>query len=560
MMQTAKPLRQRLNIRLSQLKTERSSWDSHIREVSENLLPRNGRFYVTDRNNGGKRHNEIIDSTGTRSLYTLASGMMAGATSPARPWFKLTTSDPAMAKSHGVQMFLDDVVKRVHRVFQKSNTYQALHHLYKEVGAFGTAATIVMPDPKRVIHHYPLTFGEYWLATDSKGSVSTLYREFELTVSQVVDEFGIDKCSERVKNLFHNDNLEAPIHLVHCIEPRKDRDASKADSENMPFRSVYYEAGSSKSHDLLRESGFQSFPALTPRWDVVGGDVYGMSPGMEVLGDLRQLQHEQFRKGQAIDYQTKPPLQAPGSMINREVDVLPGGVTYVDSSNPNAGIRPSWETNLRLDYLLADIEDVRQRIRGGFYADMFLMLANAGPDTRMTATEVAERHEEKLLMLGPVLNRLHEELLEPLVDMAFQALVERGELPPIPPELQDQDLSVEFVSILAQAQKAIGANNTDRFMGAIGIIKDVKPEVLDRIDIDGWVDSYSDMLGVDPSLLIPKEKAQKLREAKNAMLAAERQAAMAQAQASTVKDLANAPTDSPSALTAMTGYSTPGVI
>ena len=169
-----------------------------------------------------------------------------------------------------------------------------------------------------------------------------------------------------------------------------------------------------------------------------------------------------------------------------------------------------------------DIQDVRQRINSSFYADLFLMLANA-TDTRMTATEVAERQDEKLLMLGPVLERLHNELLDPLIDITFNRMVENDLIPPAPPELQGMELNVEFVSMLAQAQRAIGTNSVDRYVNSMGLVAQMKPDVLDKFDSDSWADNYADMLGVDPSLIVPGQQVAKVRKAR-----AEAQQAMAQ--------------------------------
>jgi hypothetical protein len=257
------------------------------------------------------------------------------------------------------------------------------------------------------------------------------------------------------------------------------------------------------------------------------------------LGDIKQLQHEQLRKAQVIDYQTKPPLQVPANMKNRDVEMLPGGITFVDGVN--SGIKTAFEVNLNLQHLLGDIQDVRERVRGSFYADLFLMLANA-TDTRMTATEVAERHEEKLLMLGPVLERLHNELLDPLIDITFTRMVAAGIVPPAPPELQGMDLSVEFVSMLAQAQRAIGTNSVDRFVGNLGQVATFKPDVLDKFDADQWVDSYSDMLGVDPSLIVADKQVALIRDARNKAMAAKEQVAAMQQQSETARNLAQAPT------------------
>jgi hypothetical protein len=250
-------------------------------------------------------------------------------------------------------------------------------------------------------------------------------------------------------------------------------------------------------------------------------------------------------------------------MKNRDVEMLPGGITFVDGTS--SPIRTAFDVNLNLQHLLGDIQDCRERIRGAFYADLFLMLANA-TDTRMTATEVAERHEEKLLMLGPVIERLHNELLDPLIDVTFSHMVSAGLIPPAPPELQGMDLSVEFVSMLAQAQRAIGTNSVDRFVGNLGQIATFKPDVLDKFDSDQWADIYSEMLGVDPSLIIADKNVAVIRDARAKAQAAQAQAAAMQQNSQTVKNMAQAPTGSgdKSALTDImnmfSGYNSPSAV
>lgn len=542
--------------RWSALQTERSSWVSHWKEISDNILPRSGRFFTSDRNKGEKRHNNIYDSSATRALRILVAGLMGGATSPARPWHRLTTNDPELDQSAAVKQWLSDVRDQQIAIFNKSNTNRALPMIYAELGGFGTGCSVVVPSFERVIHHHTMTAGQYCIAEDSEGRVNTLYREMSLSVVQMIREFGREACSETVRRMFDAGNLDAFVPLIHAIEPRADRDSSKIDDRNMAFRSVYFEQGGNDSA-VLRESGFKEFPALCPRWDLIGGDIYGNSPAMEALGDIKQLQHEQLRKAQAIDFQTKPPLQAPAAAKAMGVNLLPGGVTYVDAANPTGGVRTAFEVNLNLQYLREDIMDVRDRIRSCFHADLFLMLAN-GNNGQMTATEVAERHEEKLLMLGPVLERLHNELLAPLVEITFQRQVEAGTIPPPPPELNGKELSVEFVSMLAQAQKAVATNSIDRFVGNLGAVAQYKPDVLDKLDADKWADKYADALGIDPDLIVPGEQVALVRQARAQQIAQQQANEQAAVAADAAAKLGRVSTAQPNLLTdatqAFSGY------
>ena len=551
--------REKIYTRWGQLKAERASWMAHWKEISDYLLPRSGRFFIQDRDKGWRRHNNIYDSTGTRSLRVLAAGMMSGMTSPARPWFRLTTANPELDDQGEVKMWLAQCQKVMLDIFARSNTYRALHSMYEEIAAFGTGASIILPDYQNVIHHYPLTTGEYCIATNYRGEVDTLYREFQKTVHELVAEFGYENCSNSTKSLYDRGSLDQWVTIVHAIEPRSDRDHSKSDSMNMAWKSCYFELNGERSK-YLRESGFSKFPAVVPRWATVGGDIYGNSPGMEALGDIKQLQHEQLRKAQAIDFKTKPPLQVPTSMKNRDIEALPGGISFVDMGSPSAGIKTAFEVNLDLSHLLADIGDVRERIRGSFYADLFLMLANQ-TEARMTATEVAERHEEKLLMLGPVLERLQNELLDPLIDITFDRMIEAGIVPPPPESIQGINLNVEYVSMLAQAQRAVGTNSIDRFVGTLGQVAQYKPEVLDKLDTDKWADSYADMLGVDPELIVQKEQVDQIRLQRAQAQAKQAQMDQLNQASQTAKNLGQTPTTGQNAMTDVinmfSGYNSP---
>jgi len=524
---------------LAQAKNERSSWDTHWRELGQFLQPRATRFTASERNKGSKKHQNIIDNTGTRALRTLAAGLMSGVTSPSRPWFRLGTPDRAQAEEGPVRVWLDEVEALMRRIFSGSNTYRTLHTLYEELGLFGTGVSFVEDNFENVIHHTPLLVGEYCLTTDDNRNVDGMLREFEMTVEQVVRKFGLDRVSPTVKNLYKNNNLLAAVDVVHIVRKREHRDVSKLNSQNMPYCSVYFEPSrndAGKSGQCLREGGYNSLRVLAPRWVVRGNDVYGESPGMDALGDVKQLQHQQLRKGQAIDYSVDPPLQVPLSYKSAMSSRLPGGIMYIDSTSEQGGIRSAYEANLRLDFLLADIQDVRSRIDAAFFKDLFLMIAS---DTRnnITATEIAERHEEKLLQLGPVLERVHNELLSPLIDITFDAMVRAKIVPQPPPELEGVNLDVEFISILAQAQKAVGSRSLDKLLQVTTNLAALNPDVLDKIDFDQVVDEYGDMYAISPKVIRSDDDTAALRAQRQQDAAAQQQAATIPVAAEAAKTL-----------------------
>lgn len=537
--------RQLYTQRLSALRNERSPHFTEWQDISRMLLPYAGRFMLTDRNRGGNQYNKLIDRAATRNHRTLSAGLLAGMTSPARPWFRLSLADEDLMKFQPVRIWLNQVTVIMRRIFERSNTYRGLHSMYDELGAFGTAASFLLEDYQDVIRHYPLTAGEYLLATNERNEVDTVYREFTRSVVQLVKMFGVQNVSPTVRDLYDRGALETQVPIVHLVEPRVDRDLRKRDNRNMPFASVYYESGDDSGR-FLRESGYQHFPALASRWNVLGGDVYGNGPGNEALGLIKQLQHEQKRKALGIDYMTLPPINAPVGMKN-QINLLPGGISY-NATPGQDGAKPVFDVRLDLQHLLLDIKDIREQLRETFFADLFLMLANERR-SNVTAREVIELHEEKLIMLGPVLERQHNELLKPKIDITFERALRANILPPPPPELNNVELDVEFVSMLAQALRAAGIGNVEHFTSTIGQLATfqqglgIRDTVFDKINADYLADEYAEMLGVDPSAIVgSRELALVRKQRAKAEQQAVQTAEMGQA-AQTANLLGNTPTD-----------------
>jgi hypothetical protein len=411
------------------------------------------------------------------------------------------------------------------------------------------------------VHHYPLTCGEYAIETDWQGRVCTIYREFEKQVSQLVKEFGLENCSTSVQNLYSQGmGLDSWVPIIHAIEPRADRDPRKLDSKNMAWGSYYFELGSN-TDKMLRVSGFKDFPGLVPRWSIVGGDVYGRSPAMNCLGDVKSLQQKRLRQAKAIDHLSDPAVVMSSDMKNREIDTLPGGVSYCPPGQLGPQVSNLRKVEVDLSHLQASIQEDQERIRRAFYYYVFSMPEyDAG--SKMTATEIAARREEQMVKLGPVDQRMSTDLHYPMSEITFMRLLEGGALPPPPDEMKGQEINVEITSMLAQAQKAIGINAIDRFVGNLGMVAQFSPDVLDKFDSDSWVDVSSDMLGVDPSLIRGTDQCVIIRQQRAKAQAAQAQAAMMEQQSKTAKNLAAAPTGGqPTALTDMTnqfsGYSNP---
>lgn len=561
--------RSRLESLRTQLEAERSSFIGHWRDLSDYILPRRTRFFLADANKGDRRSQKIIDSTATIAARTLRAGMMGGITSPARPWFRLSTPDPAMAEVSPVKIWLDQVTSLMRTVFLKSNLYNVLPLIYGDLGVFGTGALFVEEDPVDVIRFYSLPIGSYSLSNDEKLRVRVFYREFRMTVRQVVEAFARDAAtgeidwsniSHHVQSMWGQGQKEAWVDIAHVVIPNPDYDPDKLAAKHKRYYSAYYERGGSSTQQanhmafegdkMLRESGFDFFPVLAPRWEVAGEDVYGTTcPGMEALGDIRQLQLGEKRAAQAVEKMVNPPMVAPVSLKTVRTSLLPGDITYADEREGQKGFRPAHEVNPRIQELELKQEQVRQRIRRAFFEDLFLMLATS--DRRqITAREIEERHEEKLLALGPVLEQLNQDLLDPLIDITFDIMLRQGIIPEPPEELQGVTLRVEYVSIMAQAQKLVGVAGLERFAGFVGNMaaQTGNPALLDKVDTDQLIDVYGDTLSIPSEIIRSDEDVEAIRQERAQAQQAAQQAATLNDAAGAAQKLAGAKLEEDSAL------------
>ena len=525
-------LLQEVNGRLVSLDVERKSWWIHWHELAEYILPRRYKWLVTPNktSRGSPINQRIIDETGSVASRVLAAGMMSGITSPSRPWFRMQMQQEELNDSAEVKLWCDDVAKRMQMVMANSNYYTAKAVQYYDLAIFGTAPMLIYEDRDNIIRCYNPCAGEYYAANGPSFTVDTLYRQFTMTVAQVVAEFGEDAVCASTRQLFKTPGgKDQEIIVGHAIEPNPNFGGGAGVdrfgvSMRFRFREAFWEYGRS-SVSPLRMKGYHEQPFSIPRWDLVGNDPYGRSPGMDALPSIKQLQLESKRKAQALDKMVNPPMKASPGMKNQPASLLPGAVTYTTAAGDF--FEPVYQFNPPIEAITADIQDVRERIKATFFNDLFMMISQL--DTVRTATEIDARREEKLIQLGPVLERFQNEGLAPDIDRIFAIMQRNGLIPPPPPQIHGMPIKVAYDSMLSQMQRAAQTGSIERLWATVGNLAGAVPDVLDLLNYDEGVDEYADMLGVSPKLLNDPAKVAAIRQQK--AQAQQQQAAMQQSMA-----------------------------
>lgn len=570
-------LRRDFELSRFEMRSERESFMPRWRDLARFILPTRPRFESSDNNKGRNRFNDILDCTAGFAARTLRSGMMSSVTNPTRPWFRLSLELGRNEDSTNVQSWLHDSTEIMRNIFLRSNLYAALLDFYYDLGVFATAAIFMEEDFDDVVRFRSLPVGSYMVSTNANNRVNTFAREFRMTVRQVMDRFAqidpgsgkivnLDEFSSATKNAYKNKRHEQWVDIVHSIIPNVNYIPDDPRPDRKRFISAYYEAGQSgggrnrdsqgETNDgkLLRVRGYDWFPVLFSRWDAASDDIYGTNcPGMLVLGDVKQLQVATRRGLQALELMVKPPVQAPVSMRSTKVSSLPGDISYVDQmGQQQGGIRPLYEVRPNTAELEAMKQALHNRIDRGFFVDLWLQISQLEGQPR-TATEIEERREEKLIALGPVLERLNNSLLDPLIENTYLIAERQGVMPEAPTELEGEQIRIEYVSIMAQAVKAAGLGSIERLSAFTGQVAAAHPDALDKVNADRVIEVYADMSSVPPDLIRSDEEVEEMRQQRQQAQKAQEKMAAIQQGAGAAKDLAKADLGGDSMLSNLAG-------
>ncbi len=474
--------------RFDRLKGQRENWETHWQEVADYMQPR--KADVTKRRaRGDKRMEQVFDSSPIQAVELLAASLHGMLTNPSTPWFTLRFKDEEIENEDEAKLWLEASTDAMYTAFNRSNFQQEIFELYHDLITFGTAAMFIEEDDDDIIKFSTRHINEVFIAENDKGRIDTIYRRFKISARAAMQKFG-EAVSSDVQSAFKKDPYKE-VEILHAVYPRSDFNPNKKDKKNMPFESVYIEF---KNGNELSVSGFREFPFVVPRYLKASNEIYGRSPAMTALPDVKMLNEMCKTTIKAAQKQVDPPLLVPDDGFLLPVRTVPGGLNFYRSGTRdrieplNIGANNPLGLNME--------QQRRDSIRAVFYVNQLMM--QDGP--QMTATEVIQRNEEKMRLLGPVLGRLQSELLKPLIDRVFAILLRNNMLPAAPEFLSGRDIEIEYVSPLAKAQKSTELQSIMRAVEILGSLANVAP-VFDYVNFDNLVKHLADIVGVPQKIL-----------------------------------------------------------
>lgn len=534
--------------RFAGLEEARRPWVSSWQELTEYMLPRKNSFASAGSGlptRGRAGDERIFDSTPLHSLELLASSLGGLLTNPSLPWFDISVKDRGLGDADEVRAFLQTARERMVALFNAEDTgFQAhVHELYLDVALLGTAVMYVEADPTTVVRFSTRPLGEVFVAESARGQVDTVYRRYEVSARQAIQEWGA-ACSDEVRAK-GEDRPDEPVEVLHAVFPRSDRDPAGFGAANFPFASVYMEV---KTEHVLEESGYLEMPYMVPRWAKAAGETYGRGPGQTALSDTRVLNAMARTALMAAEKMSDPPLMVPDDGFLGPVRSGPGGLSYYRAGSSDR-IEPL-PVNVDLRAAEEMMSGRRESIRRIFLGDQ---LAPEGP--AVTATEAVIRQAEKMRVLGPVLGRLQTEFLSPLIKRVFRIMLRSGELPPFPRDLSPRDLEVRYTSPVSRAQKQYEAQGLAQVMEYLSpLVGSGDPfGIMDNFDTDRVARHVAELFNTPSDYLKSEDGVAQARAQKQQGASGAQTVSTLASAAAIAKTLSEAYTDRPSALTELWG-------
>ena len=510
--------------RYDRLKSQRSVWDGHWQQVAEYIVPQKDDVYGHPVA-GEEKYNKLYDSTAIIANEQLASALHGMLTNPASAWFGFTTGDPEMDDDDEVREHLQKRADIMIRELNQTNFQSEIHEVYVDLGSFGTACLRIEEGKddtkgKMVFTAQPI----YSVVVDESydGRINTIGYEYDMSIENIVEQFGEDFLTYELRQALQEDPMRK-FTIIHIVMPRKkaEREGMKG-TKGYPFAS-YHILYTEKI--VLKESGFKEFPYTVPRWTKLSGEKYGRSAGMKALPDIRMINKMKKAMIESAQIDIAPPVQVPDDGVLLPIKLEPASVNYYRSGTKDR-IEP---IKLGANYSISDkmIEDTKKAIERAFFIDQLQTQHN----DRMTATEVTQRRDEQLRMLGPILGRLHNELLQPLIERVHAILDRQGVFPPLPDVLRGRRIQIKYKSLIAKAQRSAEAEAFQRAFALFGPMLEMKPDMLDNVDTDGLVREAFDIYGVSYKAITNKNKVGAIRKQRAQVQQQQQQLAMQQQSA-----------------------------
>lgn len=487
------------------LNNQSANYRSYVQDLADFYLPRKA-WITTIRTKGERtKFNFLYDSTGIRALRTMASGFYTNLTNRSSRWYALETTDKKLMKNREVRQYFKEVEDQQFAVLEQSNFYNVINEFYVDFGGFGQGTFSMLDDTKDVVRFKEIPVGQVCRVVDGNDRLCGVYNNFKLTARQAFKLWG----QEAGKNVL--DSLEKKpfeeFDFLHFVGERYDRDVTKEDSGNMPYKSWWI---NKKEKKVIDKSGFMEMPYISEVFYKDSNDPNGFSPTMDVFAETKLVNAMMRTLIRSAMKQADPPLVMPSRGFVLPLNFNPAAMNYRDAKTTHEDIQALPVGNGRLEINEKLIELVQSKIEEGMFVPLFRALSQI--TKQMTIPEIQQRIAENMVLLSPVIGRCDHGVLSPTIVRLYNIMNRNLQLPQPPEVLQGQNFQPVYLSPLAKAQRQTEIQEVQAFLGEVQAVGAILPGAIQKLDEDKTIDYLHRVRGITPEIMRTDEDLARIRK------------------------------------------------
>lgn len=503
--------------RFGKLSADRQVVQTVWQAIVEYIQPHRGEFFrgvKSEQSVDWFKNRKIYDSTAVVASRRLAATLHGYLTSPSVRWFGMRFRDDELNEMQAAKEWIQQAMERIYYELLDSNFDLEINKSYQDLVGPGTTVLVLEEAPGSPQQWNGLSFSSIPLAEaffeeDHNGRCLRFFRKFEWTAGQIITKLGAENVPKRFIEQDEKGSDEKHT-LLFCIYPRNNRLAEWGKTltpKRRPWGSCYllYDT----AEPIGKEGGFYDMPAFVSRWDTTNDSQWGNSPSMDALPDVLSLNQAVFENLRARAKLNDPPLLVGERAGITHLNADPATLTVV--RDPSA-IAPL-ETRASLTSQDLTESSLRASIRNIYMMDLLDIPEPQGQPR--TATEILEERERRLRSLSATASHTREDLLNPLIERAFNILIRKGQIPEPPQEVLERggQIDIVYLGALYRSQQMDEVTGIERVLGIAGSMMEAYPRLRFAVDEVEALQQISHKMNTPAGIIRDDKTIQELEEA-----------------------------------------------
>ncbi len=343
----------------------------------------------------------LFDGTAADAVDNLAASIYTLLTPPESLWINLVRESDASPDP-------DIATAALRANLNDSNFYTTVHQAYLDLCIYGTACLFMAENPIGSDSAFSFTAIPI---NDLAVLPNAVFHATTISGSEAISRYPTwTPTNDLRKKIEHDPDM--PLRMIQSLVGQQ--------------FTAWLDIGGDIENNIVATGTFETNPYLIFRWSVCSGELYGRSPILRALPDIKTANKvvELVLKNATIAVSGIWQADDDGVINLQNINLTPGAI--IPKAVGSSGLTPL-HSGADFDVSQIILNDLRDRIRHTLLADRLGLMS----DREMTATEVLARNADMMRVLGSTYGRLLHEFIRPLCERGLQILSRRGIIEPI---------------------------------------------------------------------------------------------------------------------------------